>query len=93
MHPALVLALAAGLGVGTLARHIAEPARTPHGNLRIEQAIGLPRLAHVTSGGVRLSYLLVVPAKRDFRYHTARTADGGLQFDLGVKPAQSAVPP
>ena len=92
MHATLTLALAASLGVGTLARQIAEPVRTPHANLQVEQSVGLPRMTHVTAEGVHLSYLLVTPAKRDFRYRTARGANGNLHYELRVKPVQSALP-
>ena len=51
MHLALPLALIAGLGVGTLAKHIAVPEHTPHLNLKIEQNIALERLNHTTASG------------------------------------------
>ena len=86
------LAIVASLGVGTLAKHIAEPERTPHTNLKIEAVIGLPRETHTTAEGVRLSYLLVSPAKRNFRYEIARTDSNGLRFDMKVKNVQATVP-
>ena len=92
MPRALPRALIASLGVGTLAKHIAVPERTPHLNLKIEQTIALERLNHTTADGIRLSYLFVPSAKRDFVYDVKRTETNGLRFDMRVKNAQASVP-
>lgn len=91
MSIAFPIALIASLGVGTLAKHIIEPERKPHPNIKNEQAIGLQRATHTTADGVRLAYLLVPAAQRDFDLRITRVDQDNLQFKMRVNKPKADV--
>ena len=92
MHRILSIALIASLGVGTLAKHIAEPERKPHPNGKNEQAIGLQRTTHTTADGVNLAYLFVPAAKRDLDLRITRVDGDNLRFNMRVNKPKESVP-